>query len=50
MKAIKKDALFTEEEEKLFSEMNILKGLDHPNIVKLIELFQDDKFYYLITE
>ena len=30
--------------------MEILKNLDHPNIVKLYELYQDEKFYYLITE
>jgi len=30
--------------------MYILKDLDHPNIVKLIELFKDEKYYYLITE
>ena len=34
----------------MFAEMNILKNLDHPNIVKLYELFQDDQNYYLITE
>lgn len=39
MKAIRKDALFVEEQEQLFAEMNILKDLDHPNIVKLYELF-----------
>jgi len=30
--------------------MTILKNLDHPHIVNLFELFEDDKFYYLITE
>lgn len=32
------------------SEVNILKRLDHPNIVNIYELYQDDSFYYLITE
>jgi calcium-dependent protein kinase len=41
MKQIKKSALIKEEEMKLFSEMNILKNLDHPHIVKLYELYQD---------
>ncbi|KAM3135846.1 hypothetical protein pb186bvf_012099 [Paramecium bursaria] len=50
MKAIRKDALFEEEQQQLFAEMQILKDLDHPNIVKLYELFQDEKYYYLITE
>ena len=30
--------------------MNILKNLDHPNIVKLYELYQDTNSYYLVTE
>ena len=50
LKTIKKDAIPKEDEKKLLSEMNILKTLDHPGIIKLIELYQDDKHYYLITE
>ena len=30
--------------------MNILKNLDHPNIIRLYELYQDSKCYYLVTE
>lgn len=30
--------------------MNILKNLDHPHIVKLFELYQDDNNYFLVTE
>lgn len=30
--------------------MNILKNLDHPHIVKLYELYEDQKNYYLVTE
>ena len=50
MKSMKKSSLLKEEESKMFAEMNILKDLDHPNIVKLYELFQDEENYYLITE
>jgi calcium-dependent protein kinase len=50
MKTLKKTSIIKEEEEKLFSELNILKNLDHPNIIKLYELYQDSKNYYLITE
>jgi len=50
LKTIKKEAIPKEDEKKLLSEMNILKTLDHPNIIKLNELFQDDLHYYLITE
>jgi calcium-dependent protein kinase len=30
--------------------VSVLKSLDHPHIVKLYELYQDSKNYYLITE
>ncbi|CAD8133635.1 unnamed protein product [Paramecium pentaurelia] len=50
MKQIRKDKIIKEDEENMFSEVNTLKELDHPNIVKLHELFQDAKNYYLVTE
>ena len=50
MKCIKKKNAKPSKEKELFNEAKILKGLDHPNIVKLFELFQDAKFYYMITE
>ena len=34
----------------LINEISILSGLDHPNIIKMYEYFQDEKRYYLITE
>ena len=34
----------------MFEEVNNLITLDHPNIMKLYELFQDNKNYYLVTE
>ncbi len=39
MKSLKKSLVLKEDEDKLFSEMNLLKGLDHPNIVRLYELY-----------
>lgn len=50
MKAIRKNQVMKEKEAELFNEVAILKLLDHPNIIKLFELFQDDTHYYLITE
>ena len=38
------------EKERLLGEINILKQLDHPNILKLYEFFQDAKRYFLVTE
>lgn len=34
----------------MIQEVNILKNLDHPNIVNIYELYQDEHQYYLITE
>eukprot|EP00437_Effrenium_voratum_P028281 CAMPEP_0181411024 /NCGR_PEP_ID=MMETSP1110-20121109/7651_1 /TAXON_ID=174948 /ORGANISM="Symbiodinium sp., Strain CCMP421" /LENGTH=381 /DNA_ID=CAMNT_0023533609 /DNA_START=70 /DNA_END=1212 /DNA_ORIENTATION=+ len=31
-------------------ELHIMKGLDHPNIVKLIQVFQDKRFLYVVME
>lgn len=36
---LKKRSLINEDEKQWFAELNILKNLDHPNIVKLHELF-----------
>ena len=38
------------QDEKTDEEIELLKKLDHPNIVKLFEYFSDDDKYYLITE
>ena len=35
---------------KLTEELELLSQLDHPNIVKCYESFQDSKRYYLILE
>lgn len=39
---------FTEEE--IQSEINILKTLKHPNIIKIYETYHDEDSYYLINE
>jgi serine/threonine protein kinase len=39
VKIINKKFLEEDEKAKLLSEIRILKGLDHPNILKLYEFF-----------
>jgi calcium-dependent protein kinase len=34
----------------MIQEVSILKKLDHPNIVNIYELYQDEQYFYLITE
>jgi calcium-dependent protein kinase len=41
----------TKEEIAAFQdEMNILRQLDHPNILKLHEVFEDNRKFFLVTE
>ena len=39
IKQMRKDKLIKEDESLKFAEMDILKELDHPNIVKIYELY-----------
>ena len=50
VKLIRKDAMTAEEEQSFKDEISILSELDQPNILKLYEVFSDDKRYYLVTE
>lgn len=38
------------ETEKIHSELNILKNLDHPNIIKVYDVYFTEEFYYVVTE
>ena len=52
MKIINKNkmSLGNEEEDTLINEINIVKSLDHPNIMKVYEFFQKDDYLYIISE
>ena len=50
MKTILKNKLSSEDEKKLVAELNILKTLDHPNIIKVLEVYEDKNTYKIITE
>lgn len=48
---MKKSKFKTPSELKMIkNEIQILKQVDHPNIIKLFEFFEDDENFYLITE
>jgi len=36
--------------DNYFEEFEILKKLDHPNVLKLYEFYQDESTYYVVTE
>ncbi|OMJ94186.1 hypothetical protein SteCoe_2668 [Stentor coeruleus] len=52
IKSIKKSVLSSSpsSKTKLLDEVEVLKNLDHPNIVKLFEVYDDDDYYHLVTE
>ena len=50
MKIIKKYNRSKTEEESLKNEINILKRLDHPNILKINDFYSTKENYYIITE
>ena len=39
-----------ENEDELRNEIEVLKNLDHPNIVKIFEFYEDDYNMYIINE
>ena len=36
--------------ERIFREMSIVKTLNHPNIIKTYEIFNKEKYYYMIMD
>ncbi len=45
-----RQSLEEDEEMALQSEVDILSQLDHPNVVKLFEIFDEGDFLYLVLE
>jgi calcium-dependent protein kinase len=50
VKILDKMAMDEKEKVRLRYEIDILKNLSHPNIVKLYEVFEDKHAIYLVTE
>ena len=34
----------------IINEYHLLKQLDHPNVIKLYDMFKNDDHYYVVTE
>ena len=47
VKAIKKKHVDSTE---FYNEIEVLKALDHPNIIKLFDCYQDKNYYYMVLE
>jgi len=50
VKVVRKEDLEFGERDALFGEIELLKELDHPNIGKVIEMFEDHKKLYFVNE
>jgi calcium-dependent protein kinase len=50
VKIIKKAKMNAMEQKFFEAELSILRKLDHPNIMKIYEVFEDTVNYFLITE
>lgn len=50
IKVIAKRKLTEEDKVGLQNEIMILKQVDHPNIVKLYDIYEDDKYWFLVME
>lgn len=50
IKLIDKANVPKEKEAELFSEIKVLKEMDHPKIMKIYGFSSDNKYYYLISE
>mmetsp|Transcript_11081 Transcript_11081/g.23390 ORF Transcript_11081/g.23390 Transcript_11081/m.23390 type:complete len:527 (-) Transcript_11081:700-2280(-) len=50
IKVITKAKLTREDEVALRDEINVLKLLKHPHIIRLYDVFDEPQYYYLVTE
>lgn len=50
VKIIDKSKLDSAEKKRLFDEIDILRQMDHPNILRIFEVFQDDRRFFIVTE
>ncbi len=50
VKVVTRANLAKEDEDSLRSEVQILTSINHPNIVKAFEFFEEEKYFYVILE
>ena len=49
-KIIKKNGIKKDDWQKIKNEIDILQLVDHPNIIKFKDLYENSEFYFIITE
>ncbi|RLN93380.1 hypothetical protein BBJ28_00015887, partial [Nothophytophthora sp. Chile5] len=50
IKCIKRAELSADDLEALVAEVEILREMQHPHIVKLFDVFQEERYFFLVTE
>lgn len=50
IKVIEKAKWNSRENEAVTNEFNIVKDLDHPNLLKMYEMFEDSRHFYIVTD
>ncbi|KRX05898.1 Protein kinase-like domain [Pseudocohnilembus persalinus] len=50
LKIVEKSQIVSLYKDEFIREIELLKTLDHPNIVKVFEFFEDEEKYYIISE
>jgi len=50
VKVLRKAQMDEDEKRMFFNEITVLRDLDHPNILKMYEFFEDEKRYYIVTD
>lgn len=50
IKRIKKDHKNAKSLDSLLKDVEVLKTLDHPNIIKVYEFYQDEQAFYIVTD
>lgn len=50
IKMVHKQEWSAEEQKKILNEVEMLKKLDHPNVIKVYEFFEDTKYMYIVME
>ena len=50
IKVIEKAKTNSKENDMILNEFNIVKDLDHPNLLKMYEMFEDSRHFYIVTD
>ena len=50
VKILRKDKVSKFELDRLFHEIEVLKNLNHPNVIKISEYYEDEKRHYIVGD